>query len=129
MPNFRKRPATIDAEQMVGLGNIKVIIVPDEKSWFAQGLEIDYGAQGDTPEDAKKNFQEGLGATIDLHLRMYGTIEKLLESAPPEVLQEASRNQERLELFSQVSFHDIGIRSHGLPFSGIDYYQIASEET
>jgi hypothetical protein len=128
-----KAPTAIHAEgtdssHIVGLGNLRVLIVPDGKFWFAQALEIDYAAQGDSVDEAKKNFQEGLAETIDLNLRMYGTIEKLLESAPSEVLKEASRNRKFIKLYWQVSGHELGDCSQDpLPFGGIDYYLLSQE--
>jgi hypothetical protein len=113
--------------QAVGIGNLRVFIVPDGKFWFAQGLEIDYAAQGDSVDEAKKNFEEGLEATIDLHLRMYGSIDKILRLAPSEVLQEAARNAESIKLYWQVSVHEIVKAEEPLPFGGIDYYLLEKE--
>ena len=54
---------SVDADekhQAVGIGNLRVLILPDEDGfWFAQGLELDYGVQGSTLEEAKKHFEEG----------------------------------------------------------------------
>ena len=36
--------------------HMKVLMVSDDGSWFAQGLDIDFAAQGATLEEAKKNF-------------------------------------------------------------------------
>src|SRR5579863_5371997 len=44
---------------IVGIGNLRVIIVPDGKLWFAQGLEIDYAVQGNSVEDAKRQLEAG----------------------------------------------------------------------
>ena len=108
---------------VVGIGNLRVFILPDGPFWFAQGLEIDYGAQGDSIEDAKKNFEDGLEATIDLHLKIYGNIESILEPAPSGVLIEAARDLELLELYTQVSRHSAKVRQMpSFPFSGIDYF-------
>jgi len=103
--------------------NLSVLIVPDEKFWFAQGLEINYGAQGDTPEDAQKHFQEGLAKTIHQHIKVHGNIEKLLKFAPSTILKEAAQNKSLIRPFAQVSFHgvlDAGAR-RAIPFDGIDY--------
>jgi len=111
-----------EERHIVDLGNLRVFIVRDGQFWFAQGLEIDYAAQGDTIEQAKRNFENGLESTIDLHLRMHGNIEGLLQLAPSEVLQEAVRNRESIKLFGQVSIHETGTNSRAaLPFGGIDY--------
>lgn len=69
---------------LVCLNSIRVLILDDDGSWFAQGLEVDYCAQGDTVEDVKQRFQEGLCETIAEHLMTYGDIGRLLKIAPQE---------------------------------------------
>lgn len=107
----------------VAIWNLSVLIVPDDKFWFAQGLEINYGAQGDTPKDAQDNFQQGLLATIEQHLRVHGHIKKLLKFAPSEILQEAAEHKSSIKLFAQVSFHEIldAKSQMKVPFDRIDY--------
>jgi hypothetical protein len=107
----------------VGVWNLSVLIVPDEELWFAQGLEINYGAQGTSVKDAQLNFQKGLLATIRQHLRVHGNIDGLLKFAPSHVLREANQNKSLLQRFDTVSFHDIAdlqVQSQ-IPFTGIDY--------
>lgn len=109
---------------VVGIGNLRVILVPDGKYWFAQGLEIDYAAQGDSIEDAKKQFEDGLTATVQQHLRMFGNIEKLLKVAPTEAWLDLWTNAKaRHSRYSQLSTHEI-IRNT-LPFDAIDYVEVA----
>ena len=92
----------------VVLNNIRVVIVPDGSSWFAQGIDIDYAAQGATVEETKSNFEKGLKATIDQHLRVYGTIRGLLQLAAPELLANLLIDSSaQFKLYSQVSAHDI----------------------
>ena len=82
-------------------------------------MQIDYVVQGDSIEEAKKNFEYGLEETIDLNLRMYQNIEGLLFSAPSEVLREAAREKDTrsLKLYSQMTMHAIGAKSQqSLPF-------------
>src|SRR5438552_18177976 len=112
-----------EAHAAVAIWNLSVLIVPDDKFWFAQGLEINYGAQGDTPEEAQQNFQQGLLATIAQHLRVYGNIKKLLKFAPSEILTEAAENKASIKRFAQVSFHEILDAKSQLqvPFDRIDY--------
>jgi hypothetical protein len=111
-------------KHVVGIGNLRVFIVDDGPFWYAQGLEIDYGAQGDTIEEAKKNFEMGLEQTIDFHLSVHGNIVNMLEPAPPNVLREAARTLQSLERYWQVSIHEVtGIDPQWfLPFEGIDYW-------
>ena len=107
----------------VAIWNLSVLIVPDGKFWFAQGLEINYGAQGDTVEEAKENFQNGLLATINKHLEVYGSIDKILKFAPSEILKEAAQHKASIKRFAQVSFYEILGESAQLsmPFDGIDF--------
>jgi len=112
--------------QAVGIGNLRVFVMPDGKFWFAQGLEIDYATQGDTPEQAKDNFAEGLASTIDLHLRTHGNITAILKPSDIlQVIQEAVRSHATIHNFSQISVHDIGIASQiRLLFDNIQYFRI-----
>jgi hypothetical protein len=111
----------------VAIWNLSVLIVPDSGFWFAQGIEIDYGAQGNTPEDAQHNFQEGLIATVRQHLRVYGDITRILKFAPSEILKEVAQNKSAITQFAEVLFHDIfddgdGVKARtSLPFDGINY--------
>jgi len=110
-----------DGTNVVGIGNIRVVVTQDEDSWFAQGLEIDYAAQGKTLKDVRKQFEEGLSATVHEHLRVFGTINKLLRVAPPDVWRElyGTAGSRRFR-FSQISLHkDL---QQALQFEGIDYY-------
>jgi hypothetical protein len=106
----------------VGIWNLHVMLFQEGKFWVAQGVEIDYVVQGDSIEEAKKNFEVGLEATIDLNLRMYGHINGLLIFAPNELLQEAAKNKGSLKVYSQVTTHYMSIASQrALPFDGIRY--------
>jgi hypothetical protein len=103
----------------VALRHIRVIIVPDGASWFAQGVDIDYAAQGESVDDAKANFERGLRATIDQHLKVYGTIKGILECAAPEILGNlVIESSAQFESYSQVSAHDI---HKSLPYAQINY--------
>lgn len=109
--------------EAVAIWNLSVLIVPDEDCWFAQGLEINYGAQGDTIEDAKKNFQRGLLATIRQHLKVHGSIERILKFAPSRILKEAADNKASIKQFAHVSLHEIldAAAQKSFPFDGISY--------
>ena len=107
----------------VAIWNLSVLIVPDEKFWFAQALEIDYGAQGDTAEEAQENFQAGLMQTINQHIRVYGDIDNMLKFAPSAMLREAARHRASIRPLAHVSFREIvGKETQAkIPFDGIDY--------
>ena len=110
-------------DHAVAIWNLSVLIVPDGDFWFAQALEIDYGAQGSSIEDAKKHFEEGLAATIHQHLKVHGDIQKLLKFAPNEILREAAAKKSSIKPYLQVSFHKVVDEASrkALPFDGIDY--------
>jgi len=95
-----------DEAHCVGIGNLRVVICPDGKGWFAQGLEIDYAAGGPTLAKVKKNFEKGLRGTINLHLKMYETIDTLLKPAPHSVWKKTYWAEGHKHFkFSQISFH------------------------
>jgi hypothetical protein len=104
---------------LVGIGSLRVIICRDGSEWFAQGLEIDYAASGETVEHAKKNFQDGLKGTINLHLQVHGGIEKLLKMAPQRVWRQlwSGRHYQH----TQVSIHDDISKTLG--FEDIKYFE------
>jgi len=103
----------------VGIGELRVVLVPDGDFWFAQGLEIDYAVQGASEKDAKKKFETGLEATIEQHLKIHGTIEGLLKVAPPEVWKEFLGDPSgKRRFYSQFTSH---VLQSKLPFDGIQY--------
>jgi hypothetical protein len=111
-------------QQAVGI-NLRVLIVPDGKFWYAQGIEIDYGAQGTSVEDAKEHFEQGLSGTVRLHLQKHGHIEKLLRHTSGEALKEAREFSDKIERFVQVSFHDIDAESAKVfPYPEVEYYRL-----
>jgi hypothetical protein len=109
---------------LVGIGNLRVIITPDDNAWFAQGLEIDYAVQGDSMEDAKKQFEDGLAATIEQHLIINGHIKQLLRVAPPEAWRLLHEDGAWAQRFSHVSTHHI--IKDATKFDGIDYLSYAA---
>lgn len=108
-----------EGDHIVGIGNLRVFIVKEENFWYAQGLEIDYVAQGKTIEDAKKAFEKGLWVTIHENLQIHGTIEPVLKVAPQEIWQKVLSPHYR---FTQVSVHQIESMP-GFPFGGIGYLE------
>jgi uridine kinase len=105
---------------VVEIGNLRVVVVPDGKHWFAQGLEIDYAEQGDSLESAKENFEKGLALTIQEHIMIKGNIEGLLKQAPPEywkpILRDPAADK---NYFSLISGHQL--ISEQTSFKGIEY--------
>jgi hypothetical protein len=114
MARAKKRTTAFHAQRdtsdmsinVVGFGNLRVLIVKDDDMWFAQCLDINYAAQGMSEAEVKANFERGLRATVDEHLRIYGNIENLLARAPsPRLRQEIVQRMPRAFRYSQVTFH------------------------
>jgi hypothetical protein len=114
----------------VAIRNLHVLLMKEGDFWVAQGLDLDYVVQGDSIEEAKRNFQVGLEATVDLNLRMFGNIESLVMSHPPsEALLEAAQHKDSIALYTQVTTHDIGPKSQkALPFDGVRFLTFDSTE-
>jgi len=95
----------------VGLGDLRVMILSEgENLWYAQGLEIDYLAQGTSPDDVKRSFEEGLKATVGEHLKLYGNISKLLQIAPQDVWDEFFAHDPAGQYrFTQLSTHQLDV--------------------
>lgn len=101
----------------VGIWNLHVIITHDDGSWFAQAAEIDYAAQGDSIEDVKSRFQQGLCSTIHEHLTVYGNLDQFLQPPPADVwteIMKAVSHDGGEHQFSQLSLHLV-------PFTNIEY--------
>jgi hypothetical protein len=100
---------TIDTAEgsfdVVGIGALRVIVLKRDGLWFARGLDIDYAAQGVTLPEVKSNFERGLEKTIDLHLREFGTIEKLLSPMPLDARKRLIYSPSLRYEYSQVSTH------------------------
>lgn len=99
-----------DGLNLVGIGNLRVIVKNDNGRWSAQGLEIDYAVDGGSFEDVTREFAYGLALTFDEHLRVFGTIKNVLKTAPPESWAEFFEGvlSDKFELsHSQLSIHHI----------------------
>ena len=90
----------------VGIFALNVMVLHDDGSWFAQGLEIDYASEGNSLKDVQKKFGDGLYHTIKLHLQMYGNIKKILKVAPEEIWDKFYNNKDNFE-YTQIGIHNI----------------------
>lgn len=115
----------------VGIGDLRVMVVEEEGHWFAQGLEIDYAADGLSLDDVKRRFEDGLSLTIREHVNMYGSIHKMLRVAPQEVWSEFFGGGDAARfsftqvsaLFAKKSLPKLTAKKAIPPFSGIAYYR------
>lgn len=118
-----------DGTHVVGIGNLRVVLVDLGGCWIARGLEINYFAQGDSLEDVKKSFEDGLNATLDENIKAFGTIEKVLQVAPADSWNWVLEKAPELQTLTHISFHQCSEEApiHELApwFSGIEYYSQA----
>jgi hypothetical protein len=53
---------------------LRVALTSEDGAWFAQELDVDYFAAGETSEDAERNFQDGLAIIVKLHKKKFGSL-------------------------------------------------------
>ena len=61
---------------------LKVVVLHDKEGYFAQGMEIDHGAEGRTIAAVKANFEAGLAVLIRQHTSAHGNLDGLLKPTP-----------------------------------------------
>lgn len=84
-PAFVLHRQSTDGSESVYLGNLRVLITKHEDGWLAQGLEADYAIDGATLDEVKQRFEQGLGLTVQSHLRVYKHAKNVLTVAPQTV--------------------------------------------
>ena len=75
-------------DHLFALANIQVYISEAQDGFFAQAMQVDYFACGETLEDVQNRFTKGLIATREGHLHRFGTIKNFLKWAPDDVRAE-----------------------------------------
>lgn len=109
-----------DSGHKIVLKNLHVLVSHEDGVWIAQGLEIDYVAEGGSFEEVQAAFVKGMERTIDENLRRFNTIESLLVPAPMDTWQpylSAEPGCLRM-IYQQESFHK------ALRFDQIDYVEL-----
>jgi hypothetical protein len=118
-------PASVHVAQdesghSVVLKNLHVLISQEDGVWIAQGLEIDYVAEGGSLDEVLKAFDHGIQRTIEENMRRFTSIESMLEPAPFEIWQpylKAESGCLRL-VFEDTSFHP------ALRFDKVEYLEL-----
>jgi hypothetical protein len=82
---------------------IKVISVHDGNFWFTQGIEVDYGAQGNTMDESVTNFKHGLEATI--RVRRSRGLTAIPRPPPPELLVDIVANSPGFVAVADPSYY------------------------
>ncbi len=109
-------------KHLVGVKDLHVMLLKDGDSWFAQGIEIDYAASGESLSEAKKNFEDGLAMTIKLHIAKHGTIEKMLRPAPPASWKEFYESPaDSKALYSTVEAYEVLKRAPSIAKSAVPF--------
>lgn len=88
---------------VVAVLDLRVMVTQDDGLWFAQGLQVDYAAQGRSWMEVRKAFEDGLTASIDAHLRKYGHLKHFDQPAPQHVWQEFKNAKQRA--YSRITLH------------------------
>lgn len=77
----------------VRVSDLHVLIVNDGEHFYAQGVEVDYAAGGDSLEDVQSRFQHGLRATINANIERFGDVSRLLKPTPGEIIEQLEEPQ------------------------------------
>jgi hypothetical protein len=96
---------TQDGTNIVMIDKLRVALMRDGNAWVAQGLEIDYAAEGSSVDDAKDQFQIGLMLTLRENIRVFGHIKGVLRVVPQDVWNGLMAENILRQVHSQVSAH------------------------
>jgi hypothetical protein len=123
---------TSDGVDIVMIDKLRVALTRDGNAWVAQGLEIDYAAEGTSVEDAKEQFQTGLMLTLRENIRVFGHIKGVLRVVPQDVWYALMAENVLRQVHSQISAHKVSrlwksfARPNATlvapPVGAIDYY-------
>ncbi|HWW61332.1 MAG TPA: hypothetical protein VN181_08190 [Thermoanaerobaculia bacterium] len=72
----------------LAIWSLRVWITEEAGYFVAQGLEVDYAAQGRTREEAMQLFSEGFARTIDAHLREFESADAFLKPVSAQLLMD-----------------------------------------
>ena len=94
---------TVDDCHRLSVDAMRVLVEPDCGGWIAQGLEIDYVAQGATSAEAQENFAAGLVATMVANMGILNSLDSLLSRpAPPEMWVKYAALKDKCEVSIQA---------------------------
>jgi hypothetical protein len=109
----------IDAH-IVAVWNLRVWVTEeDDGFFFAQGLEVDYAAQGSSLEEVMNTFFEGFTRTIDAHLREYKDISNFLKPVSAAVLMDFNARKGEKEPIQCMA---ISLHLHS---AKIEFYEVS----
>jgi len=107
-------------DHTVVVNALRVLITEEPNGWFAQGVEVDYFASGETLEDVQRRFVSGLTASIVEHLQRYGDLQRLIKWAPANV-----RNKLKTGQYSNITPFPVGMNvddaRDAFPFNNLNF--------
>lgn len=105
----------------VACAHLEVVISHDDDFWYAQGRQIDYIAQGHSLDEVQERFMYGLSKTVNAHIKKFGSVDNLLNSAPEEAFSKTAIEPTDFTLnFVRVypkEYESLGM----LPFHGLRF--------
>ena len=110
-----------DSGDEVACSRLNVVLKRDDEFWYAQGVQIDYVAQGVNIEDVQAKFVEGLAETLLLHAQRFGSVEKVLRWAPESEWKDELHNEHYRVSFHAFDDNETRQLAELLPFSGVLY--------
>lgn len=110
--------------------SLRVIIVKDGETFFAQSIDISYAASGDSLKNVQDNFERGLSATLKAHLEAFGNIDQIMQTPPAEEWANLLKCDHGAYDLTTISQHTIqGCQSfESLPYTNIEYLDCEERE-
>jgi len=117
-------------------GTLRVLVVRDDKGWFARGLEVDYAEGGLSVEEVIEHFEVGLRETVALRVQhqndlVRGMGGRVREAPSPWqwtwIAHEVSPTKVWMEFFKRLANKELRCQVRvlaipGLPFDSVWYF-------
>lgn len=113
---------------LANLVPLRVFVIWDETAWFAQGVDIDYFANGETKKEVEVNFKNGLVSLFKLHLAKFGNTNHI-QRLPAHVLKYKEIGNYSVEKTKQVTLGtSIRIQDPEFVYNTIEFIYLKEEE-
>lgn len=118
-----------DGDRHAVAASLRVLISPADAGGFvAQGLDIDYVATGETVEEVKQRFAEGLIRTIESLIRRKRSLSALFKSKTPQEAWQAYIDRGEGDELLCGTYVDLRAKLPAearFPFAGLEYCETA----
>lgn len=94
--------------------------------WYAQGLDVDFAASGESLEDVQRRFSRGLHSTIEAHLYKYGDASRLQRTPRSVWKRFFDDDMYDVHLIGVESFPDA--QAEDFPFTELAYIEPGTEQ-